>query len=238
MKRIFVLAVLAAGCASPLPQTPPAGVAAQVTAPNVRTGDTWVYALHDGYTKIAKGTLTYSVSEVRDDAVTVQVQQPGGASSSERYTRDWNWREKPMTNLQNFRYEPAYQALPFPLTAGKTWQSRVNATDPATGRVNRVRIDGSVLGWERVRVPAGEFDTLVVRRVVYAGNAEHFLGEENITEIDWYSPQLGRAVKQASSSGHYDRRLGCDINACDQWVRGDWNVLELTSYKQQTAAGR
>ena len=237
MKRMVMLALLAAGCASPLPQTPPAGVAAQVAAPNVRAGESWVYALHDGYTKLPRGTLTYRVSEVRDDMVTVQVQHDG-RSSTERYTRELNWREKPMTNLQNFRYEPAYAALPFPLAAGKTWQNYVRATDPATGRTNRVRIDGTVLGWERVRVPAGEFDTLKVRRIVYAGNAEHFLSEEQITEIDWYSPQLGRVVRHASSSGHYDRRLGCDLHSCDQWVRGDWNVLELVSYQQKTAATR
>ena len=226
MKRIFVLALLTAGCASPLPQTPPAGVAAQVAAPAVRAGDSWAYSLHDGYTKLPKGTLAYRVSDVRDDTVTVQVQHEG-TSSTERYTRDWNWREKRMTNLQNFRYEPAYPALPFPLEAGKKWQSFVKATDPVTGRVNRVRINGTVLGWERVKVPAGEFDTLKVQRTVYAGNHDHFLGEENITEVDWYSPQLGRIVKQASASAHYDSRLGCDINSCDQWVKGDWNVLEL-----------
>jgi len=90
-----------------------------------------------------------------------------------------------------------------------------------------VRIDGAVLGWERVRVPAGEFDALKVRRQVYAGNADGFLSEEKITEVDWYAPKIGRIVRHESNSGHYDFSQGCGDKVCDQWIRNDWNVLEL-----------
>lgn len=232
MKRLLALfaPLLFAGCVS-LPQTPPAGMAAQVAAPAIRMGDEWKYSLHDGYTNLPGGTLEYRVTAVEGDAVTVQLRH-AGRDSTQRYTRDWNWRERPMTNLQNFRYEPPYAALPFPLAAGKTWQAYVNATDPATGRVNRVRIDGKVLGWERVKVPAGEFDALVVQRVVYAGNHDHFLSEEKITEIDWYSPGAGGIVKHSSRSGHVDTRLGCD-RVCNQWIDGGWNVVELVSQSKR-----
>jgi len=231
MKRsLFLsLALLAAGCAAPLPQTPPAGMPAQITAPEIRVGDDWKYSLHDGYTKLPRGTLEYRVSAVQGDTVTVQLRHEG-RESTERYTRDWNWRERPMTNLQNFRYDPAYPALPFPLEAGKIWRSYVKATDPATGRVNRVRIDGTVLGWERVKVPAGEFDTIKVRRLVYAGNHDFFLGEENIAEVDWYAPKLGQIVKHVSSSSHVDRSISCnDVGTDCNLIKGDWNVVELVS---------
>jgi hypothetical protein len=220
--------LIVAGCASPLPQNPPAGMPDAVSAPRIRAGDTWRYSLHDGYTKLPRGTLEYRVSAVQGDAVTVELRHEG-RQTTERYTPDWNWRERPMTNLQNFRYDPPYPALPFPLAAGKTWQAYVKATDPATGRVNRVRIDGQVLGWERVKVPAGEFDALVVQRKVYAGNADYFLGEEQITEIDWYAPSLGGIVKHASQSGHRDQRLGCD-RVCNQWINNGWNAVELVSH--------
>ncbi len=232
MKRPLILSalLLAAGCAAPLPQTPPAGMPAQITAPEIRVGDDWKYSLHDGYTKLPRGTLEYRVSAVQGDTVTVQLRHEG-RESTERYTRDWNWRERPMTNLQNFRYDPAYPALPFPLEAGKTWQSYVKATDPATGRVNRVRIDGTVLGWERVKVPAGEFDAIRVRRVVYAGNSEFFRGEEGIAEVDWYAPKLGQIVKLSSSSSHRDKSISCfdSTSDCNE-IRGDWNVGELVSH--------
>lgn len=228
MKQILSVSALLlfAGCVS-LPQTPPAGMPAQVGTPEIRTGDEWKYAFHDGYTKLSRGTLEYRVTAVEGDAVTI-TRRHEGRESTERYTRDFNWRERPMTNLQNFRYEPPYPALPFPLEAGKTWQAFVNATDPATGRVNRVRIDGKVLGWDRVKVPAGEFDALAVQRIVYAGNPDSFLSEEKITEIDWYAPAAGGIVKHSSRSGHLDTRGSCP--PCNQWIDGGWNVVELVSH--------
>ncbi len=238
MKRAIALStwLVLAGCATPLPQHPPGGVPARVTAPDIRVGDNWAYAFHDGYTKLSKGTLVYRVSAVQGDTVSVEVMH-GERLTNERYTRDWNWLERPMTNLQNFRYSPAYAALPFPLEAGKSWRAYVQATDPATGRVNRVRIDGKVLGWERVKVPAGEFDALRIRRLVYAGNFGHFRSEEQIVEFDWYAPRLGRVVRQESSSLYYDTSRGCgkdDPPNC-QVVRNDWNVAELINHPHGTS---
>lgn len=231
MKRFLApcaVLLVAAGCATPLAQVPPAGLPAQVAAPETRAGGDWKYTLHDGYTRLPRGTLEYRVSAVQGDTITVQLRHDG-RESTQRYTRDWNWRERPMTNLQNFRYDPPYPALPFPLAAGKTWRAFVKATDPADGRVNRVRIDGTVLGWERVKVPAGEFDAIVVRRLVYAGNEDYFRTEERISELDWYAPKIGAIVKHASSSGYFDKTAGCDERSCGAWVRNDWNVVELVS---------
>lgn len=237
MKRTlaFLTVLILAGCAAPLLQTPPPGVAARIDPPQMKVGDTWRYAARDGYTGIAKGTLEYRVSAISDDTATVMLQHEA-RTSDERYTRDGNWRERPMTNLQNFRYNPPYPALPFPLEAGKTWQAYVEATDPATGHVNRVRIDGKVLGWERIKVPAGEFDALKIRRIVYAGNHDdYFRSEEQITEFDWYAPQLGHVVKNESSSGYYEKMRGCDFNPGCTWRPNDWSVVELVSYRSADA---
>lgn len=233
MKTFLLCALLfLAGCATPLPQTPPAGIPASVAAPPVRVGDNWTYQLHDGYTRISKGTYRYTVTAIEPRRMSVQVTHDGEPAGTQMFTRDWNWLEKPMTNLQNFRYSPPYAVLPFPLEAGKTWQAYVQATDPATGKTNRVRIDGDVLGWERVKVPAGEFDALKVRRLVYAGNADYDRGEEHIVEFDWYAPGLGQTVKQVTSSRYRDKRQGCDDGYCDDWVRNDWNVIELVRFER------
>lgn len=225
MKRLlFAAAALLAACAAPLPRTPPLGQPAEVAAPTIAEGLTLTYALHDGYTHLPRGSSDYRVTSVRDGLVTVDVRH-GDRAWTERYTGDWNWRERPMANLQNFRYDPAYAALPFPLAAGKRWQAYVNATDPATGKVNRVRIDGEVLGWQKLRVPAGEFDTLKIRRYVYAGNAAFFKTEERIVEHDWYAPSVGVVVRREASSEHMDTSLNCK-GQCNI-VRGDWIVMEL-----------
>jgi hypothetical protein len=219
---------ITAGCATPLPQVPPAGMSAQVAAPAVRTGDRWTYVSKDAYTKLPQGRLEYRVASVQGDEVRVEVDHDG-RQSTQRYTREGNWLERPMTNLQNFRYEPAYVALPFPLESGKTWQTYVKATDPVTGRTNRVRIDGKVMGWDKVQVPAGEFDAIVVRRLVYAGNADGFLGEEKIEEVDWYAPRIGTIVRQSTISGHVDLRISCGAMVCNNWINNGWSIIELES---------
>lgn len=224
---VAVGVLIVAACAAPLPQTPPRGQSAEVAAPTVRSGAAWNYIAHDGYTGLPRGTATYRVAAVQGDDVTVEVTHDSRART-ERYTRDWNWRERAMTNLQNFRYDPPYAALPFPLTAGKTWRSYVQSTDPATGKVNRVRIDGKVLGWDRIKVPAGEFDALKVRRYVYAGNAAFFKTEERIEEYDWYAPQPGIVVRHEARSEHMDTSMNCK-GQCNV-VRGDWLVMELASH--------
>lgn len=221
--------LLTVGCATPLPQVPPAGMPARIDAPAIRAGTGSKYSLHDGYTKLARGTIDLRVDAVQGDTVTVK-RVHEGRESVQRYTRDWNWRERPMTNLQNFRYDPPYPALPFPLEAGKTWQAFVKATDPATGKVNKVRIDGKVVGWERIKVPAGEFDTIVVQRTVYAGNEDYERGEENISEVDWYSPRLGTVVRHSSASSYFDKTRGCSGSVCDAIVRKDWNIVELLNH--------
>jgi hypothetical protein len=231
MKNILVLLVLlSVGCATPLPQNAPAGMPASVEAPQVRVGDSWTYQFTDGYTQISKGIYRYTVAAIEAQRMRVDVSHDGNPVGGQVFTRDWNWLEKPMTNLQNFRYDPPYPALPFPLAAGKTWRAYIKATDPVAGRTNRVRIDGKVLGWERVKVPAGIFDALKVQRLVYAGNADYDREEEDIFEVDWYAPLLGQVIKHVSSSRYIDKRETCDENGCNRIVKNDWNVFELTSF--------
>lgn len=125
------------------------------------------------------------------------------------------------------RPDPPYAALPSPRSAGKTWRTYVRAYDPEGGRLNRVRIDGEVLGRERVRVPAGEFHTLKVRREAYAGNAAYFESEKNITECEWYAPVPGVAVRRCAYTLHHDNSRNCR----GQWivVRGDWVVIKFAA---------
>ena len=226
MKRCVILfALVLQACASPLAQVPPPGTPAEVAAPTVRTGDTWAYSAHDGYTHLPEGDFEYRVTAVKDDVVTVDAIHEGRASR-ERYAPNGAWLERPLTNLQDFRYEPALAALPFPLRAGQRWQQYVKATDPATGRAYRVRIDGEVLGWERIRVPAGEFDALKVERLMYAGNGDYFRSEERIRETDWYAPRLGAVVRHEGASEYTDTSIACRYAGCNI-IQNDWTVLEL-----------
>jgi len=243
----FALAVasllLIAACATHLPQTPPAGMPATVSAPELRAGGYWRFAVSDGFTRLARGEIEYRVDTIDADTVTVHVTTAAG-ESTELYTRDWNWLRRPATNMQVFDYSPAYRAFDFPLAAGRKWSFRGTARDPADGRTFPVRIDGEVLGWERVKVPAGEFETLRVRRYV---TLDYWLqgvrGPSEIMETDWYAPALNQVVRRETTSrylrladaspmfvrvrGGGGRGRDSDGDRLPRYEQDDWLVYEL-----------
>lgn len=238
------VSLLLAACASPLPQTPPAGVANEVAAPAIKPGSVWRYAVKDGYTKLSRGSVEYRVANVTSDSVSVDVQGDRG-QSTQTYTRDWNWLVHPATNMQTFVYKPMYQAYQFPLSAGKKWASTATATDPADGRSFPVRVNAEVLGWDKVRVPAGEFDTIKVRRYVYLDYFKQGVrGESWIVETDWYAPSIGQVARKETTSKYWRlasaeprfafvRVRGGDDRDGDVFPRfeqDDWLVYELMEY--------
>jgi hypothetical protein len=192
------LAVALGGCVAtaPLSLSPPAGVPAAMPAPSIAAGDSWTYRVRDAFTGLPREDQRHEVTRVGGDRIEVAGTVERG-DGTQVYDREWNWLRRPATYLQTFEYSPAYQAFSFPLTAGKTWRAAATATDPGTGRRFPVRIEGKVLGWERVRVPAGEFDALKVYRLVYLDYFESQVrGQSIIHEYEWYAPAVKWAVKR------------------------------------------
>ena len=244
--RLFLAAVsllFVASCAN-LSPTPPPGTAAEVVAPQWRVGSTWRYAISNGFTKIPQGTVEYRVRAVEGNTVAVDVLN-GAQESTELYSRDGNWLKRPATNMQEFSYSPPYRAFDFPLAAGKTWTFRGRATDPADGRSFPVLVEGRALGWERIKVPAGEFDTLKLRRMVYLDFYQQGVrGQSVIQETDWYAPGLNQVVRRETTSQYLrlarlDRSFfrkvsdGDDHSGDDvlpRYEQDEWLVYELLSY--------
>ena len=241
-RRLFLstLVLFAGACAAPNSRTPPAGVAANVAAPQIAAGDTWVYAVHDGFTKMPRESVEYRVTQVEGDRATVEVRS-GEQVSTELYTRSGNWLQRPATNMWVFSYSPAYEALAFPLEPGKTWKGRSIATDPADGRSFPVRIEGKVLGWEHIREPAGEFDALkIYRRVFLDYFRQGVRGQSIIDETEWYVPALRQVARRETRSRYlswiYGRRegpivyVGRDDGGGPRYIEDDWLVYDLLKY--------
>lgn len=211
-------AVLALGIATP-------------AAPATSAGDSYVYRLVNGYNQETLGRVRYQVERVDSNRVTVSVSPDSAAAGwarTEVYTPEGNWLRGQVENhgvAEDYEFAAAFPAYVFPLEPGKSWSVRVNATVPGTGARRSVRVDGLVLGTERIRVPAGEFDTMKVRRFVYPGDAESMKSETRIVEFDWYAPALGRPVRTERRSEWLDTNQ-CGMTAgCD--FHGNWGVLEL-----------
>lgn len=247
MGRFFWIAacsLLLTACAAPLPQTPPSSMAGEVAAPAITPGATWRYAVTDGFTGLSRGTIQYRIAHITADTMTVDVRTET-QESRETYTRDWNWLVRPATNMQAFIYKPAYRALDFPLVAGKRWVARSTATDPEDGRSFPVRIEAEVLGWERIKVPAGEFDAVKVQRHVFLDYwLQGVRGQSVIRETDWYAPALNQVARRETTSRYLrlaqqslplnlvrvrgnDRSDGATLPRYEQ---DDWLVYELIQH--------
>lgn len=226
---LFALGLLAA-CATTDVSVPGTG-GPSAAAPAVRAGTYWEYAVRDGYTGTPRGTYRYTVSRVDADRIIVDVTRDGERVDTEIYASDWKGLEHPLRNLRRFRYAPPYPAYLFPLQPGQRWRSVVSSTDPVTGKSYRTHVHASVGGWRRIKVPAGEFDAIQVRRYVYAGNAEFFRFQEEIIETDWYAPAVGHAVASEGTSSHLDTsRSGGGRGDPPLRVRGDWLIAELVRH--------
>ncbi|MEA3153702.1 MAG: hypothetical protein QOK44_1291 [Betaproteobacteria bacterium] len=220
---------LIAACVTAPELSPPQG-AATVPARDLKAGQYWEYAVHDAYTGLPRGVYRYTVARLDATQAVVDVIQDGVHVDAYVYAPGWNPIEQPLTNLQRFRYKPPFPAYEFPLYPGKTWRRIVRATDPITGKSYSVHVHARVGGWRRIHVPAGEFDALQVVRYVYAGNAEFFRLQEEITQTDWYAPSVGYVVVNEGNSSHIDTSRSGGGRGRPLRVRGDWLIAELVRY--------
>jgi hypothetical protein len=219
--------MLAAACVA----TVVAGWGGTALAAGPAAGDVYVYRLVNGYNKETRGQLHYQVSKVDSDSTTVEVTPDtaeGGVQRTDVYTREGNWLRHPLEShgqAVEYQFASAYPAYVFPLDPGKTWSTRVQASVPGAARARSVRVDGRVMGNERISVPAGEFETIKVRRFVYPGDTYFTQTETRITEVDWYAPALGRPVRTERKSEWLDVSQCTEQDGCD--FRGNWDVIEL-----------
>jgi hypothetical protein len=204
-------------------------------------GDTFTFRVVNAYNSEVVGQVAYRVdkSDARQVQVSVTPDRPSlGLPHTEILGADANWVRHQLINHDTpveYDFSPPYPAFVAPLDAGKSWSVRVSATNSSSGRRNSVRVDGDVLGNERVTTPAGSFETIRVRRRAYAGDWEAFRNETNIDETEWFAPALGFAVKTERKSGYIDQQRCATRLACSP-TRGDWFIYELASYSTSKPA--
>ena len=197
------------------------------------TGDTYVYRVINRYNGETVAHLHHEVSDASTAAgvvTSITADRPAiTLQRTEIHTRDGQWLRHPLDNHgRAIDYEFA-QALPaVPPVAGQSWSVRVNARADGADRARSVRIDGRVLGNERVRVPAGEFDTVKIHRIIYPGDPGNFRTETRIDETDWFAPALGRSVRTETNSSWEEP---CGRRYCT--YRGDWHLRELHEVRKR-----
>lgn len=245
MRKLLLIGFMffVAGCATSFDNPSSTSlVAVPVNAPAApRVGDRSLYIVRNAYNGEVVGQIEYRVEKV-DNGRSVLAVNPGSTYPAPPrtvvYAADGNWLRHPVVNhdqLIDYEFMQPFPAYVFPLETARAWSQRVNARNTITGKVHSVRVDGQVLGSERIATPAGAFDTVKIRRRIYAGDWDGFLLETNIVEMDWYSPALGRSVRLERNSTWLDQSRGAGgggvlgIFNNNQQMRGDWLIYELSS---------
>lgn len=188
--------------------------------PTVAVGDTWTYQYTDVW-KHTPGNLNRTeVTAVDAGGIQVDVKRAATSAvlSHSRYTPELNPIDR-----GKMHFAPYYARYAFPLVPGKAWTVDATGDNPAAGRRWRYQINGKALGWEKITVPAGEFDVIKVEVVSYYHGEEVGSrgGGGQSKETVWYAPAVNNFVKLEYQDTNWQ---GTIFNR-DQW--------ELTAFSRK-----
>lgn len=219
------LAVLAQGCASPsLDKTP------MPAPPTIVKGDRWTYVEKNGYNQRQVGKLNYEVTDVKDDRIVLSVATTGAllsasaTSPQEIYHCPWNVEVDAVYDRTN-RYSPPSPLVPWDLAPGESRRDDSEVLRPEDRARDRWQVRNQVAGWERIRVPAGEFDTVRIERHIFFDHPSIWRTSSVRRDILWYAPQAKRWVRREWNGSYHLRG--------SEWMdrnREDWVVWELAEY--------
>lgn len=187
---LILCAVLAAGVRA---QTAPS----RIDGPGVKVGDAWMYNKLDGWTRRLDYVSVITVREIGAGGISMESTALDGRHTANiRRTSDFNLVriETPGSTRTSLPYYPNFA---FPLQIGKTWQRDVEfANSSQPGKKVSAKLDGRVVGWENVTVPAGNFLALKIEvKGWYRAQSSDGNWTGKIEDALWYAPEVRNAVR-------------------------------------------
>lgn len=212
------------GCATaPVFEPPPAKPAVQ----QLRVGQALSFNVTNLYNGLVIGTARYEVlASAPGGAATLAVRLP--ASNTYRIDNDARTGQLVLASLTHvaeeifhdstYRFTPPSRWLPDGLQLGSSpYESGVYKRDDEFFPLRwQTQVTG--LGWERIRVPAGEYLTLRVQRQIWFDHPERWRRNDTRTETLWFAPALGFWVRR-EWTGEYLREGQRREREVEDWVR-------------------
>lgn len=233
MRKLFLL-ILPLALVACIPAQPyPTGVLLNepVNPPQVRppkVGQQWVYNVRNVFNQEIVDVVTETVVSVGPRVVIArqgvkrgrlpdEVQEPWGYilqdphwTPPQKFLRPMPlWPEQLVSGWSGF-YRNRYQVVGYP-DNDFYWGLNINA-----------------IRWERVKVPAGEFNTLLYRNEMPFFTSDDFSRVANIRSEDvWLSPEIGRWVIRRS----FGQYLWAGMSGWGDALMEDYLEWELVSWK-------
>jgi hypothetical protein len=171
-----------------------AGEHAPIAAPAVTVGDSWTYRYTDVW-KNQPGSLNrIEVTAVTDTDILVDIKRAatGALLSQQRFSHEMNPIDR-----GKMHFAPAFGRYSFPLAPGKEWMLDATGKNEAAGKRWRYQFKGKVLNWEKITVPAGDFDVLKIELVAFYQGEEvgRMGGSGQLKETVWFAPAVNNFVR-------------------------------------------
>ena len=207
------------------------GTAEEIKAPDFVPGESWRFTELEGYSRLELRTWRVEVvsSNRGETRFSVAGGRPGAEDAREAriYSAAGVLETGRLNDAVFGSFRPGLQLLSFPLAEGKTWSQSVRRTDPSTGTERTVTLRGKVIGWETVKVPAGEFRALKVERAMTLGNHGTFRTETRRVEYEWYVPELKSAARIEIWEEYFDPTVPRIL----RYLLRDKRYLDLVSFE-------
>ena len=217
-------AVLLSACASPYP--PAAPPVATVQAPQLNSGDAWVYVQINGYNNLPLRTVTDTLKATKDGFL-VERRSDKETDPLETEYISAPWREQGETlGAAQRSFSAPLARIPFPIASGQGWREQATITDQR-GTNFLWQVQGHSLGWERVKTPAGEFVALRIERQMNLGDYDYAWSDTRVAETYWYAPEVKRWVRLE----HRYERVELWVKAHARRNQRDWIVWELKEFR-------
>ncbi|HQD84413.1 MAG TPA: hypothetical protein PK929_15265 [Quisquiliibacterium sp.] len=213
-------AALLAGCATPQFVAPPA---APVPPPTVRVGDRWRYQVVDRYSGRVTGLRAMQVAALQPQLRVAVTDGNDRPLAEETYARPWEVVQEPGYDLVQIFTQPI-PVVPQPIAVGAS--ARISGAYRLPGQDDQYFwsewIDAP--GWERIRVPAGEFEALRIERRIAFTHSDRWRLSAQRSETLWYAPAVNRWVRREWTGNYlwYGMRRSP--------LREDWVAYELIDY--------
>lgn len=158
--------------------------------PVLKVGEVTTYAVtsrHNNQNYNEKVTITEATAE----GYKARVEQGEDASKTREMVLDTDMGL--ILTASGSRFAPAARTLKFPLEVGATWESKSEVSLPDGGK-SRISSDNKVVGIEKIRTPAGEFEAY---KIETRGGVQGVTwnGFFRVVQTQWYAPSVQRVVR-------------------------------------------
>ncbi|OOG50695.1 hypothetical protein B0E49_18400 [Polaromonas sp. C04] len=159
--------------------------------PTIKVGDRWKYEQADRRTGVKDSKFDWRIT-----AVTASQIEGTENEGTLLMTPDLSIMESSTSVVSG-----EVKTLSFPLEVGKKWAYKASFANKVTGSKGRWELKATVVAFEKVKVPAGEFDAF---KVEYKGfwNSDTTHSNGRLVLANWYAPATRSLVKTEYDDGY------------------------------------